>query len=740
MTNIPTNSTENLTARTNWDIGSQNTNSGNAAGTSQTLTSLRPTTDTQTGRTPGQNSTHMTAPNTQSAALNRSDRPQAELTAREKLTSEAKKFFDNGRAFVEKNGQFLHPPERVVQSGIDDVGKYLESLGPLPEKGIRKVADGEKIIDALEKLGEANTEQGGRWKSHASPRYIVGTSLGLDEIGYGKRKGEPRFIEGGGTFFPLKLKSAFSTFEYLGKVKPEEMLKKGDICEFDKTGVTAFSVGRSEIGVGEYNGETVIFGQGTYVASKEFTFLGKANFEHPAEVVTALRNKENEHEGPQRDRTIRIETGRYQRVGDIDVVRASIGCPAVIQSPDGTAKAVDGLYITKQGEKANSRMATHKGPNQSTVMRDEVDFADTQYYASTLTYNDLDNNRGFKVIAEVSVDVAVIDPVQWEKMRGAKWQPIDQIDETLRSTLIQHIGTLGEAGCKYIQQDFSEYETLLRAELNKNHGQQYGYYIRKLDLKRFEIPEHKSKNEAEAAANIAAQIREAKAVTFDEDAKREKLQQEMEAKKAAYIEQTLRRDIAEKQETARAEQDKVMKDLDYELRQAELAADIELAKTKGEVGAKGEKELHEHRVLLQKAKDEATQTLDIKRLELEAAEVEKQRLILEAEGKAEQIRLESEAMRANESEIKMQHALKMQELELEAMKAVRVSFANALAANPNAAITNDEMFEKLANLRVGYPSQGTAVFAPYHKPSDATLLTPPMGLEGPNDAKHQQAS
>lgn len=49
MTNIPTNSTENLTARTNWDIGSQNTNSGNAAGTSQTLTSLRPTTDTQTG-------------------------------------------------------------------------------------------------------------------------------------------------------------------------------------------------------------------------------------------------------------------------------------------------------------------------------------------------------------------------------------------------------------------------------------------------------------------------------------------------------------------------------------------------------------------------------------------------------------------------------------------------------------------------------------------------------------------
>ena len=78
----------------------------------------------------------------------------------------------------------------------------------------------------------------------------------------------------------------------------------------------------------------------------------------------------------------------------------------------------------------------------------------------------------------------------------------------------------------------------------------------------------------------------------------EKLQQEMEAKKAAYIEQTLRRDIAEKQETARAEQDKVMKDLDYELRQAELAADIELAKTiiadnhrcyplisKGEVGA-----------------------------------------------------------------------------------------------------------------------------------------------------------
>lgn len=219
-------------------------------------------------------------------------------------------------------------------------------------------------------------------------------------------------------------------------------------------------------------------------------------------------------------------------------------------------------------------------------------------------------------------------------------------------------------------------------------------------------------------------------MTFDEEAKQEHLQQEMAAKKAAYIEQTMRRDIAEKQETARAEQEKVMKDLDYDLKQAQLAADIKLAETKGEVSAAGEKALHEHRIHLQKARDEAAQSLEIKRLELEAAEVEKNRLIVEAEGKAEKIRLESAAMRDNEAEIKMQHALKMQELELDAMKAVRVSFANALAANPHAAITNDEVFEKLANLRSGYPSHGTAVFAPYQRPSDATLLTPPTGLGG----------
>jgi len=697
---------------------------------------------------------------------------ELQVSVKDKLSKDVKEFFSQAEEFVEQNKAFLNEPTLVVEEGMKSIDEFLAGKPKLPEEGVMKVDTGDAdnpggIIEALRKLGEKN---GQKWITKSKPNWrLMGTQINLNEVGFGTKKGVPRFYPGGGKYSPVGLKNNFTTYDHIGQKAVEKLLDEQTgskrIVEFEKTGIIVFDVSKDEIGVGNYNGQKYYFGQGRYVATKEFDFKGTANFESPQHVVKEMRKTENEHEGHGRVQQKQIEMGRYERVDGVEVVRASLGCPAIIQQPDGTAKAVKGLYITSQGEKAQSEEKEYRRSadrNSGTFKVDEVKFSDTQYYSQTLQYEGLDNNRGFTVDAQVSVDVAVIDPVKWANNSGGKNQPIDQIDETLRSTLIQHIGTLGEEGCKYIQQDFSKYENFLRTDLNKHHGEQYGYFIRKLDLKSFDIPKHNEKNAAQADAAIARDLVKAKAINLTEAMRGSQMEEEKEARVLEFAELKNQREYAAKEKTDQAQQQKEMKKLEYDKEQAIINAEIARETAKGQALAAVEEKLKEHEGQMEIARKEANhqvdlsklslqkadidndqelrktqmklkadvllaeQQLDIEKVNLEKAKLEKQNKLLEAQAKAESIEIEAKAVRENKDEIMLKHQQEMELKGLEAYAKAQIALAQALGSNPNVALTDRTTWEQFMNISKGYPTNGRAVFAPYHPPHLNTMLNPPI--------------